>query len=166
MSFSIKKFNSFSGIDQDKFRALVKSGFFESGRILSSDYFKYCHPEFVCVALNGDNEHYAGVMVVEPIPLMSVHYLDKIVVAKEFQGNGLAKILWAELNKKVDKCIWRSKKENPFNKFYEEHCDGRLGFPESDYTFFYYGLAHFELERALVYTEQKKPTIIEDPQKK
>ena len=155
----IKKLNSFAELDKDKFEKLIESGF---GKTLVSDYFSYTNPNCIYLALNEDN--YLGAIVVEQIPrIPGASYLDKIVVAGEYQGNGIGKLLWDNFTKDSKKAIWRAKKENPIINFYKKNVEdvgGILNFKDiTDFTFFYYGFHFEELVFALNYALNKKPTL-------
>ncbi|KAF2098725.1 N-acetylglutamate synthase [Rhizodiscina lignyota] len=80
-----------------------------------------------------------------PIP-----YLDKFAVLKRSQGaGGVADIVF---NAMVRDClpsgvVWRSRKENPVNKWYFERADGTWKIPESGWTMFWTGEELWGAER-------------------
>lgn len=148
-----QKLNSFDELDKKKFSELVFSGF---GRNLVKGYFSYCNPSYI--VLCSDEGEYAGAIVVEQIPQSEgIHYLDKIVVGNEYQGQGLGKNLWSYLNGDSDKLIWRSNQENPINEFYLSQCEGLQ--KEPPWWIFWYGLTPSELELGISYCFSKKSTL-------
>ncbi|MCP3683473.1 MAG: GNAT family N-acetyltransferase [bacterium] len=155
MEIEYKKMDSLDKIDKDKFSDLVKSAF---GKQLVDDYFSYCKPKYIIV---GQKEsEYVGLIAVESIPNSNgLHYLDKIVVSPEFQGNGIGKKLWVLLNGDSTKLIWRSKDNNPINNFYYGQCEGLQKIPP--WNIYWYGLNSSELEMGIDYSFSKKPTLEE-----
>ena len=149
---------SFEEIDKQKFAGLIESGF---NKTLKTDYFSETKPEYICLATN--NGDYIGAIVVESIPgLKGVSYLDKIVVASDYQQKGIGKLLWEHLNGNSKKTIWRAKKNNPIINFYKKKSDGFLSFPDvSDFDFFCYGLSSRELMKAISFAIRKKPSLDE-----
>ena len=151
----IHTFPSFEELDKKKFQQLILSGF---GRALTNDYFEYCKPKLICIAT--EQQRYCGAIVMEQVPGTDICYLDKLVVHKDFKGKGIGKALWQKLNKFAKKVVWRAKKENPFNRFYEKHAQDVLRHPElPGYHIFCYGLSQRELQKALPYVAQKRQTL-------
>ena len=149
--------NSFDQIDQEKFRKLVSHGF---KRDLVDDYFSCTIPDFICVAEHEGS--YVGAIVVENLPgHPNVHYLDKIVVAPEFQGQGLGKLLWEQLNGHASKLVWRAKVNNPIIPFYRKQADTVIEEKSSPYLLFFCGLSREESHSAMDYALDKKSTLIE-----
>ena len=153
----IRRFHSFDELDKAKFTCLIESGF---GKKLVPDYFEYANPVLICLAESGGS--YAGAIVVEQIPeIEDAYYLDKIVVEEEAQGQGIGKLLWAELNGHAPKLAWRAKKDNPIIEFYAKQADTVISFPKgSDYIFFFYGIKVQDIQKALEYAINKKPTLL------
>jgi len=142
---------TFEELDKQAFCELVQSGF---GRKLVSDYFDYVKPEFVCVAKQ-DGVYY-GAIVVERVA-GALLYLDKIVVRKESQGNGIGKELLQYLNQ--TKLIWRAKPQNPINASYMKHCDGMQ--KQDGWIVYWKGLNPEEIAQGIAYAMSKKPTLEE-----
>lgn len=75
-------------------------------------------------------------------PARLVPYLDKFAVLQSSQGsNGVADILFQAM---VETCFpngvcWRSRKNNPVNKWYFERSAGSWRIPSSDWTMFWIG---------------------------
>ena len=154
----INKAKSFEDIDKDKFSALIESGF---KKTLIPNYFSETNPEYICLAEH--NGLYVGAIVVESVPsLPGVNYLDKIVVAADYQGNGIATTLWSHLNGYSKKVVWRAKKNNPIIDFYKKKADGWLNFNDVEhFMFFFYGLDSSEFPEAIGQVIGKKPSLIE-----
>ena len=154
---TITKLSSFDGVNKEKFAALIHSGF---KKTLIPTYFSDIAPDHICLAEH--NGRYVGAIVVEAVPeLPGVNYLDKIVVAADYQGMNIGKTLWQHLNGYSQKVVWRAKKENPIIDFYRKKSDGCINLlDQADFMFFYYGLSSKELEKALVYAINKKPSLV------
>lgn len=75
-------------------------------------------------------------------PARLVPYLDKFAVLQSSQGaNGVADVLFQAM---VETCFpgsvcWRSRKDNPVNKWYFERSAGSWRIPDSDWTMFWAG---------------------------
>lgn len=70
-----------------------------------------------------------------------IAYLDKFAISKKNQGlPSLADIIFKLiLQSHQSELIWRSRKNNPVNKWYFERCCGSLGLPLSPWKLFYAG---------------------------
>ncbi|KAG0339566.1 Amino-acid acetyltransferase, mitochondrial [Podila humilis] len=71
--------------------------------------------------------------------LASVAYLDKFSVAPKSQGIGVADILWKRLQDEFPDLVWRSRSDNPVNKWYFDRADGNIRIPNTNWTVFWYG---------------------------
>lgn len=71
----------------------------------------------------------------------NVAYLDKFAIAKRNQGlPGLADIIFKLiLQSHPNELIWRSRKNNPVNKWYFDRCRGCMSNPDSQWKIFYTG---------------------------
>lgn len=71
----------------------------------------------------------------------SIAYLDKFAIAKKNQGlPGLADIIFKIiLQSHPSELIWRSRKNNPVNKWYFERSCGSVSAPDSQWKIFYTG---------------------------
>ncbi|KAG0258175.1 Amino-acid acetyltransferase, mitochondrial [Actinomortierella ambigua] len=72
-------------------------------------------------------------------PLATVAYLDKFAVAPKSQGIGVADILWKQLQDNFPDLVWRSRTDNPVNKWYFDRADGTTRIPGTNWTVFWYG---------------------------
>ncbi|MBD3310798.1 GNAT family N-acetyltransferase [Candidatus Woesearchaeota archaeon] len=150
---SHKTENLFDQLDRQKLADLLESG---SGMKLTEDYFGYARPSYICIAEGA--EAYKGVIIVEDID-DDVRYLDKIVVGRQHQGNGIGRHLWYILLRDAEKLVWRARPDNPISRFYEDQCDGKQ---KADAWMIYWkGLTPRELAKGIGYALAKKPTLVE-----
>lgn len=56
--------------------------------------------------------------------LSGYHYLDKFAIHPDRQNQGIGRQLWSIITRHTPELVWRAKKENPFNQFYNRHCSG------------------------------------------
>jgi acetylglutamate synthase len=147
------KLNSFGDVDKAKFKELVYSGF---GKSLMDNYFEYVKPKILHL-IQDDHEDYIGAVVLEEFKPCQF-YLDKLVVAKEYQKNGIGKKLWSNVVEGSDKLVWRAKPENPINNMYVEKCEGMQKF--EPWFVYWIGLNPTELVDSIYYALNKKPTLI------
>jgi len=149
---------TFDELDKVKFSELVESGF---GRKLTPDYFNVTNPSQIYLAIQ--DTRYVGSIVIENIPGQDgILYLDKVVVAKDLQGNGIGKLLWNEMASSTPKAVWRAKKDNPIIEAYKKRSDAVIQVEGSKYLFFQFGLSEHELKTALEYAVAKIPTLEEN----
>ncbi len=98
------------GADKERMKAIIEEAF---GKRLVDGYFG-----------NGDiigifhYPDYEGLAVMKQIA--GIPYLDKFVVAKEHQGNGLGKAMMAEIVDYYYKLVWRATPQNQINKAYRQ----------------------------------------------
>lgn len=110
----IRRADSFDKLDTTALRELIEDGF---GKKLVEDYFEK-KPHQVLYEQN-----YHGVIVVKPLE-GDIYYLDKFVVGRKWQGEGMGAPLWRELTKNYSKIIWRASPNNPINRWYLEQAEG------------------------------------------
>ncbi|MFH1069424.1 MAG: hypothetical protein V1794_07345 [Candidatus Glassbacteria bacterium] len=110
----IRSARSFDELDCGKLRELLEDGF---GKKLVDDYFEE-KPHRVFY-----ERHYHGVIVVKPLA-GDIFYLDKFVVGRKWQGEGMGAPLWRELTKYYAKIIWRASPGNPINRWYLDQTEG------------------------------------------
>jgi len=110
----ILRAESFDKLDTRALRRLIEDGF---GRKLVDDYFRE-KPHQVFYEGN-----YHGVIVVKPLE-GDIYYMDKFVVGRKWQGEGMGAPLWRELTKCYSKIIWRASPNNAINRWYQEQADG------------------------------------------
>ncbi|MFQ5537581.1 MAG: acetylglutamate kinase [Gemmatimonadota bacterium] len=128
----IHRFDSWEGVDQERFRVLLESGF---GRSPAPDYFDITRPLRVYVS-----EHYrAGIVLVED---ESSVYMDKFVVSEDAQGEGLGRAMWEAMHGETPELVWRSRPGNPVNDFYFANAEGALR--GEDWVVFWYGIEDLE----------------------
>jgi len=140
----IQVIKTMSGLDRPKLNALLEQSF---GRTLNEDAFYRRlenHLDFIIIA--GD---YAGAAVVtrEYVGDTPISYLDKFAVLPSHQGDGTVDFLWVALHDESyglglpssvnahggkegqgegQDLVWRSRVDNPVNKWYFERSTGHL----------------------------------------
>ncbi|KAJ3104435.1 hypothetical protein HK100_004053 [Physocladia obscura] len=131
---------SLENIDLSRLEALLNSSF---GKKLNGlPYFNRLKKCVSTVILAGD---YDGAVIVtsefaNDASGSVVHYLDKLAVRPESQGLGVADILWKRLVEAYPNLCWRSRSNNPVNKWYFDRSDGNMKFGEDKYwMMFWYG---------------------------
>ncbi|RKO92202.1 hypothetical protein BDK51DRAFT_31939 [Blyttiomyces helicus] len=69
----------------------------------------------------------------------AIAYLDKFAVRPDRQGSGVADVLWKRLRRRYPDLVWRSRADNPVNKWYFDRSDGNLKLPGGHWMMFWYG---------------------------
>ena len=106
------EFDSIADLDYKKLDHLAKTSIgkeFKPGYATSQASKIYLEPD------------YHGVVILKDID--GVPYMDKFLVDKEHQGNGLGKSLFQKALDYHGQLIWRAKPDNIFNGKYFEWCD-------------------------------------------
>jgi|TARA_B100002003_G_C14149383_1_gene552777 acetylglutamate synthase len=146
-------FTSFDDLDKVKFQNLIASGF---GKYLVDDYFKYLNPAYINVVEDMEG-NYIGATVTEEFK-EGLYYLDKLVVAKDYQNNGIGKKLWDCVIEQSSKLVWRAKPLNHINKIYVRECEGMQKF--EPWFVYWKGLDPVELVEGIGYALDKKETLV------
>lgn len=147
----LEKYKNFDTIDKTKLRALIKDSF---NKELVNDYFSYAKPKKIIIAK--DKADYLGTIIVEKAN-NDIDYLDKIAVARIFQGKGLGKKMLELVDESSKKLVWRAKENNPINDFYKKQCDGMQ--KVKNWIIYWKGLNFEEIEIAVNYALSKKETL-------
>ncbi|KAF9583976.1 Amino-acid acetyltransferase, mitochondrial [Lunasporangiospora selenospora] len=144
--------SSLDGLDLKQLTGLLESSF---GKPLSSDaFYDRIKDRMRTVILAGKD--YMGAAVVTKEGgykgangqlLTTVAYLDKFSVAPKSQGIGVADILWKKLQDEFPDLVWRSRTDNPVNKWYFDRADGSIQIPGTNWTVFWYGSKGLHLIR-------------------
>ncbi|KAI8358361.1 hypothetical protein B0O80DRAFT_383489 [Mortierella sp. GBAus27b] len=147
--------NSLQGLDLKRLQVLLESSF---GKPLDAEgFYARIQSRTKTVILAGQD--YMGAAIVtreggdicvqgdEQRTLASVAYLDKFSVAPKSQGIGVADILWKRLTDEFPDLVWRSRTDNPVNKWYFDRADGNIRIPGTNWTVFWYGQAGLKLIR-------------------
>ncbi|EGV63709.1 Amino-acid acetyltransferase, mitochondrial [Yamadazyma tenuis] len=125
-------------VDKGKFFHLIEDSF---GKPLDIDaYIKRINKTITTIIIVGDYDG-GAVITNETSDGKTVPYLDKFAVAKKNQGlPGLADIIFKLIvQSNPDELIWRSRKNNPINKWYFERCVGSAAKAGSKWKLFYTG---------------------------
>jgi len=114
-------------VEIDKLTYLINDSFESSGKELIEKYFdkeKEAIKEIFYVISKESPENYLGAAIIEDIEdFDNIFYIDKFVVEKSYQGNGLGTALWNAITDKYKKLIWRASLDNPAKDFYEGKYD-------------------------------------------
>lgn len=106
---------SYASVDRDRLRDLLESSFH---RRLVPGFFER---PLLAVYLQPD---YRGAAIVEPSPVGPL--LSKFAVDPVAQGEGMGRDLWQRMVRDHRSLIWRARKNNPINAFYQLECDGMV----------------------------------------
>lgn len=126
-------------IDQDRLFDLLDDSF---GKKLDREvYLKRINGSIATVIIVGD---YDGAAIITWEKLSNgeeVAYLDKFAIAKKNQGlPSLADIIFKLISQAhQSELIWRSRSNNPVNKWYFERCRGSANIPGSQWKLFFTG---------------------------
>ncbi|KAI1315040.1 Amino-acid acetyltransferase, mitochondrial [Mortierella claussenii] len=146
--------NSLQGLDLQRLQGLLESSF---GKLLDAEgYYARIGDRTRTVILAGQDYMGAAIVTkeggeelqepdVKSRKLASVAYLDKFSVAPKSQGIGVADILWKKLTDEFPDLVWRSRSDNPVNKWYFDRADGHIRIPGTNWTVFWYGPCGLEL---------------------
>lgn len=126
-------------VDQHKLFSLIEDSF---GRELNTeDYLARIERSLSTVIVVGDYDG-AAIITWENLPNGDrIAYLDKFAIAKKNQGlPSLADIIFKLISQShQSELFWRSRKNNPVNKWYFERCRGSIAVPNSPWKLFYTG---------------------------
>lgn len=94
-------------------------------QLKASSYWDRLASSVALIIVAGKNYEGATIITKEyadnlPVPF---YYLDKFAVEPSAQGYGLADIMWRELTMSYEDTFWRSRSENPVNKWYFRHSE-------------------------------------------
>ncbi|KAK9366416.1 hypothetical protein V1509DRAFT_629823 [Lipomyces kononenkoae] len=148
--------NGVANVDIVKLVALIEDSF---GRELDvQHYLDRINGNIAGLVIAGDYEG-AAIITWEKVPanpLDHVAYLDKFAVSRRNQGSaGVADIVFKAMTDKLfpKELIWRSRTENPVNKWYFDRSKGSLRLPGKRWTMFYRGYDTREDERLQDYID-------------
>jgi len=110
----IKEYTSIMTLNHNRLDALLSESF---GKKLSTSYWDQLKVAKVLIA--GD---YQGAVIV--LNEGGYMYLDKFAIGKASQGSGIAEVLWAAMVEAFPDLYWRSRVDNPVNKWYFDRSDG------------------------------------------
>ncbi|KAM9923678.1 hypothetical protein OXX80_011474 [Metschnikowia pulcherrima] len=149
-------------LDKDKLVNLLIDSF---GKNLRTDaYLDRIENSIATLIIVGDYEGAAIVTWEELNNGDKVAYLDKFAIAKRNQGiPGLADVIFKLITQSHQgELLWRSRANNPVNKWYFERCRGCSRTPRSPWMFFYTGeIYNRRMGTKLDGSEQSKIDITE-----
>ncbi len=147
---SIEVYESWEGIDRDRFRDLVQASF---GRPLVEEYFERTRPLRIYLS-----EHYRASIVLARAA--GGVYMDKFMVAETARGEGLGRTLWKQMRSGTPSLFWRSRDGNPVNEFYLDHADGSCR--RDPWIVFWAGISDWDEIRGAVEHAAERPASLED----
>ncbi|KAF9378356.1 Amino-acid acetyltransferase, mitochondrial [Podila verticillata] len=161
--------DSLEGLDLKQLQILLESSF---GKPLDANgFYERIRSRTKTVILAGDD--YMGAAIVtreggevrgpDGKRLASVAYLDKFSVAPKSQGIGVADILWKRLTDEFPDLVWRSRSDNPVNKWYFDRSDGNIRIPNTNWTVFWYGPKGLSLIRDYIEISRNIPASFYPP---
>lgn len=146
---SIQTHESLEDLDLTALRHLLESSF---GRTLKDGYFDTLDDPEVLIA-----PYTAAAIVLGAEP---GSYLDKFAVNAQAQGAGIGASLWNKLVQRHPKLFWRSRTENPINKWYMQQADGMVR--TDKWLVFWRGLETAEaIEQAIALAVAHEPSFID-----
>ena len=101
-------------------------------------------------------ENYKGIAVVNSIN--GIHYLDKLAVLPELQGEGLARDIITSVMNNCKKVFWRSRPENQINDWYLRLCSGMQKM--SKWYVYWSNLNFEEINQAVRYASKKPSDFV------
>lgn len=126
------------GLDRDKITALLERSFSKS---LDAAYLDSVGDASVYVG--GD---YTAIAIIKRRD--AGRYLDKLGISEQAQGLGLGATLWNRITRDHPNLYWRSRPNNPANKWYLSRADGMHRTP--DWLVFWYGVEAREMIEACI----------------
>jgi amino-acid N-acetyltransferase len=134
----LKEMNEKGQIDLAKLKFLIDDSF---GRDLNiNHYLNRVNGKIAGLIIAGDYEG-GAIITWEDTGDRLVAYLDKFAVIKKLQGiPGIADIVFkVMLNNFKDELLWRSRKNNPVNKWYFERSKANYSIPDTQWRLFFTG---------------------------
>lgn len=125
-------------VNKEKLIELLNDSFGKSLDV--GPYLDRINKNIATVVIVGDYDG-AAIITWEYSKGEKIAYLDKFAIAKKNQGlPGLADVIFKIiLQSHPFELIWRSRKNNPVNKWYFERCCGCMSAPDSQWKIFYTG---------------------------
>ena len=132
--------NQFKQIIESSFNGSLVSNFFEN-KFNMDIFMTSC--KRATIAISND---------------FSVPYMDKFGVIPEAKGEGLGAGIWHEMRKAYPQVFWRSRANNPINKFYTSICEGCQ--KQDDWHIFWIGISNYEMLKDCIEYAVKKPKSV------
>jgi bifunctional N-acetylglutamate synthase/kinase len=148
---AMRHFRGPKGLDRQRLHKLLERSF---GRSLDPDYVD---------TLEGADVHVGGDYTAVAVVRAREHgdYLDKLGIGAEAQGIGLGALMWNRLRASHPRLYWRSRPDNPVNKWYLPRSDGMHRSP--DWLVFWYGIEGRDAIEACVADALSFPTSFVAP---
>ena len=132
--------NQFKQIIEESFNGSLVSNFFENKSNMDI-FMTSC--KRATIAISND---------------FSVPYMDKFGVIPEAKGEGLGAGIWHEMRKAYPQVFWRSRANNPINKFYTSICEGCQ--KQDDWHIFWIGISNYEMLKDCIEYAVNKPKSV------
>lgn len=126
-------------VDQDRLFGLLNDSF--GKELAANEYLERINKSLATLIIVGD---YDGAAIITWETLSTgekIAYLDKFAIAKKNQGlPSLADIIFKLISQAHQtELIWRSRNNNPVNKWYFERCRGSANVPDSQWKLYFAG---------------------------
>jgi amino-acid N-acetyltransferase len=121
-------------VDKTRLWTLLNASFRKNLKI--SEFETRLQKDLDSIILAGD---YQGAAIMTREGPQRLPYLDKFAVDPKAQGMGVADILWSRIKARYPDLFWRSRCDNPVNKWYFERSDGNMVLSGGYWMLFWYG---------------------------
>jgi amino-acid N-acetyltransferase len=159
---SVKEFTNLGDLNQDRLWGLLEASFSKS--LMTDSYDARLERSLDRIILTGD---YQGAAIITREGPHHLPYLDKFSVAPSAQGMGVADILWTRIRNLYPDLFWRSRTDNPVNKWYFDRSDGNARLEGGHWMLFWYGSRGlYELEKYIPVALKIPPSFESAPVKK
>lgn len=126
-------------LDQERLFSLLNDSF--GKELAAKEYLERINKSIATIIIVGDYDGAAIVTWEELSTGEKIAYLDKFAIAKKNQGlPSLSDIIFKLISQAHQtELIWRSRSNNPVNKWYFERCRGSVNIPESQWKLYFTG---------------------------
>jgi acetylglutamate kinase len=147
--YSVSQYNLPDKEIQANFKKIIEASF---GGSLVDNFFD--DPSSLNIFMTSCNRAAIAISNVFNIP-----YMDKFGVIPEARGEGLGAGIWHEMRKVYPQVFWRSRPNNPINKFYTSICEGCQ--KQEEWHIFWIGISDYSvLKDCIEYAIHKPKSII------
>ena len=146
--YSISQYALPNPLIEDQFKLIIESSFQGS---LIPDFFN--KPEKLNIFMTSCKRATIAISTEFTIP-----YMDKFGVIPEAKGEGLGAGIWHEMRKTYPQVFWRSRANNPVNKFYTSICEGCQ--KNQEWHIFWIGISDYSILKDCIEFALKKPMSV------
>jgi acetylglutamate kinase len=151
----VNVFKSLDGVNEGKLKALIEAAF---GRSLKGTYFDSVLRKEIHALYITETGRAAAILLKKPG--IDAAYLCKFVVHPSSRGEGLGEVLWERIKADEGCLFWRSRKDNPINRWYFDNSTG--SYTDSKWTVFYYGVKDIGKAQEIIKTAVKIEASLEE----